>query len=166
MLDMVAGLRATIAIYSGALPAVIAGGGPFAARVATRMFSRFSRPAEMLRRRLQATLTDAEDFFNRVTDSDNQWWPFAFLRPDPDERFSTRRVAILAVLQGLPIGLLLILVDGAARHAARHQRLSVFLLTVCVAAFMTNRFTLAYFWNRRAERLTRHRARFERLTRE
>jgi len=112
---------------------------------------------------MNAALSDAEDVFNRITDSENQWWPFGFLRPDPDERFSTRRAALLAVLQGLPIGMLLILFDGAARHAAGHDRLPVFLLTVCAAVFATNRFTLAYFWNRRAERLSRHRTRLERF---
>jgi hypothetical protein len=113
---------------------------------------------------MNAALSDAEDVFNRITGSENQWWPFGFLRPDPDERFSTRRAALLAVLQGLPIGMLLLLVDGAARQAAGHHRLSVFLLTVCAAVFATNRFTLAYFWNRRAERLAEHRTRLERLT--
>ena len=130
------------------------------------MFSWFPQAISTLRLRLEAVLSDAEDVFNRVSDSENQWWPFGFLRPNPDEQFSTRRVAILAVLHGLPIGILLILVDGAARHAAGHHRLPVFLLTVCVAVFATNRFTLAYFWNRRAERLTRHRARLEHVTRE
>jgi hypothetical protein len=130
------------------------------------MFSWFPRATGPLRLRLSAVLTDAEDVFNRLTESENQWWPFGFLRPDPDERFSTRRVALLAVLHGLPIGLLLLLVDGAARHAAGRHRLAVFLLTVCIAVFATNRFTLAYFWNRRAERLTRHRARLEDVSRE
>ncbi len=113
----------------------------------------------MLRTRIEAALSHAEETFTQIADSHGQWWPFGFLRPHPAVRFSTRRAAALAVLQGVPIGLCLLLVDGVARHAAVRLTLSEFLFVVCAVVFVTNRFTLAYFWNRRAERLARHSAR-------
>lgn len=112
-----------------------------------------------LRANLLALLIDAEGVFNHFTDSESHWWPFAFLRPDPDEPISTMRVAALALLQGLPLGLLLVTIDAHARRAATDRRLLGFLAIVCVTVFVTNRFTLAYFWNRRAERLGKHRDR-------
>jgi len=118
-------------------------------------------PLRWLRQRLDTGLSDAEGVFNQLTDSQRQWWPFGFLQPAPHERFSTWRAAALAALQGLPLGFGLIAIDGHARRAATEQHLVSFLLVVCVTMFVTNRFTLAYFWNRRAERLARHRARLE-----
>jgi hypothetical protein len=114
-----------------------------------------------LRENFMALLVDAEGVFNQLTDSERQWWPFAFLRPDQDEPLSTLRVAALALLQGLPLGLLLIAIDSQARRAATQERLLGFLCIVCVAVFVTNRFTIAYFWNRRAERLGKHRDRLD-----
>jgi hypothetical protein len=113
-----------------------------------------------LRRRVESTLVEAEEVFNQLTDSDRQWWPFAFLRPAQHEAFSTLRVAALAVLHGVPIGLILLLVDHRARHAAGGGHIALFLAVVCAAVFVTNRFTLAYFWNRRANRIVERRGRF------
>ena len=110
----------------------------------------------MVRIRIAAALSHAEQTFNQLTDSESQWWPFGFLRPHPAARFTTRRAAALAVLQGIPIGMCLLLIDGVARHAAGRLTLSEFLLIVCAVVFVANRFTLAYFWNRRAERLAKH----------
>ena len=113
----------------------------------------------MVRTRIEVALSQAEETFNQVTDSESHWWPFGFLRPDPVARFTTRRAAALAVLQGVPIGMCLLLVDGVARHAVVRLTLSEFLLVVCAVVFVAHRFTLAYFWNRRAERLAKHGAR-------
>jgi hypothetical protein len=112
------------------------------------------RPQRQLRQRAQGALHGAETFFNQVADSERQWWPFEFMRPEVQTRFSTQRAAALAVLQGVPIGLFLLLIDATSRHAATQQRLFMFLLTVCATVFATNR-PLAYFWNRRADRIAR-----------
>ena len=50
---------------------------------------------------MHALLSDAEGVFNRLTDSDWQWWPFGFLLPDPAKTFSTLRALVLAALQGV-----------------------------------------------------------------
>jgi hypothetical protein len=126
------------------------------------MFSLFPRTKEALGLRLAAVISSAEVVANHFTGSEGPWWPFGFLRPSPGERFSSVRVAALAVLQGLPAGLFLILVDGIARRGAGAHRLPVFLVAICAAIFAINRVTLAYFWNRRAERLAKLRERRER----
>ena len=115
-----------------------------------------------LRARFHTVLRHAEAAANDVTDSQAPWWPFAFLRPLPEERLSSARVALLAVLQGLPVGLFLIVIDSAARRWAGTHQLTAFLVGVCAAVFLVNRLTLAYFWNRRAERLRALRARRDR----
>jgi hypothetical protein len=114
------------------------------------------------RSRFHLVVSNVEATANDLTASEGQWWPFGFLRPEPDERYSTWRVAALAVLQGLPAGLFLILVSTAARHGASPSRLALFLVTVCTVLFSINRVTWAYFWNRRAERLAKLRERRER----
>jgi hypothetical protein len=124
------------------------------------MLSRFRR-FRNLRQGMEALLVDAEGVFNHLTDSEGQWWPFGFLRPDPEEALSTLRVALLALLQGVPLGMLLIAIDARSRHAATGLHLFGFLCIVCAFVFATNRFTLAYFWNRRAERLGKHRDRLD-----
>jgi hypothetical protein len=96
-----------------------------------------------------------ETVLNQSADSGAPWWPFAFLKPQQDERFTTPRVAALAILQGVPVALALVLLDHAARHAAPERTLLGFLFTVCVGLFLTNRYTVAYFWNRRADRLAK-----------
>src|SRR5690348_6445679 len=113
------------------------------------MPSRFRR-FRNLRGGMEALLVDAEGVFNHLTDSERQWWPFGFLRPEPEAPLSTLRVALLALLQGVPLGMLLVAIDARSRHAATGPRLFGFLCLVCAMVFATNRFTLAYFWNRRA----------------
>lgn len=130
---------------------------PFDGRFMLSRFPRFRN----LREGMEAFLVDAEGVFNHVTDSERQWWPFGFLRPEQQEPLSTLRVALLALLQGVPLAFLLVAIDARARHAATGPRLFEFLCIVCAAVFATNRFTLAYFWNRRAERLGKHRDRLE-----
>lgn len=110
---------------------------------------------------MQALLSDAEDVFNRLTDSERQWWPFGFLQPARAETFSTLRALVLALMQGIPLGFLLIAIDPQARHAATHARFAWFLSIVCATLFAANRLTLAYFWNRRAERMAEDRRRLE-----
>lgn len=112
-----------------------------------------------LRSRVSDVLNSVEAVFIQAADSKGPWWPFAFLRPEPHTRLSSLRVAALSVLQGLPVGLFLMLFDGAARRTDARQSTVLFLVALCVALFAVNRATLAYFWNRRAAYLSVHRAR-------
>jgi hypothetical protein len=121
------------------------------------MFDRARRLT--LRSRISDFMSNVEAVFIQAADSSGPWWPFGFLRPGPHQRLSSARVAVLSTLQGLPVALFLVLLDGAARRAEAQQSAAVFLFAVCVALFAVNRSTLAYFWNRRASYLAVHRAR-------
>lgn len=121
------------------------------------MFDRARRLT--LRSKISDFMSNVEAVFIQAADSKGPWWPFGFLRPEPHVRLSSARVAALSLLQGLPAGLLLMLVDGAARRAEAQATVVVFLFAVCLALFAVNRFTLGYFWNRRAAYLAVHRAR-------
>jgi hypothetical protein len=123
------------------------------------MFSILSRSIAHLRSRLNTALAQVEEPATRHADSGQPFWPFGFLRPEQRKPLTSARVGLLAVLQGLPVGLFFLLVDGAARRGSSPSRLVAFLVAVCLAAFVINRLGIAYFWNRRAERLTKHRER-------
>jgi hypothetical protein len=121
------------------------------------MFDRARRIT--LRSRIADLMSRLEAVFIQAADSRGPWWPFGFLRPSPHQRLSSARVAVLSLLQGLPVALFLVLLDGTARRADAERSAVVFLLAVCIALFAVNRSTLAYFWNRRASYLAVHRAR-------
>lgn len=114
-----------------------------------------------LRRRSAVAFRALEVAAVHLTESEAPWWPFGFLRPRPEERFSTALALVLSFLQGLPVGLFLMLIDGSARRWAGTDRAGAFLLGVCAAVFVVNRTTLAVFWNRRAARLEKLRERRE-----
>jgi hypothetical protein len=97
-------------------------------------------------------LDELEEITNTVNDSNGQWWPFVFLRPRPDQRLTTLRVALLALLYGGFVGTLgnlLLLLLGKRMHPAA---LPVAAIAGC---FVLYRFIFALCWNRRATRMQR-----------
>ena len=101
-------------------------------------------------------LEAVERALNYFADHDAEWWPFLFLRPETDQWLGIVRVAQLAVLYGLPIGLfanLLVVAAGANAHPA------VFPVGTVCALFVLFQLTIAWAWNRRADRLVSMRAR-------
>ena len=50
---------------------------------------------------LRERADELEQMLNWVSDQDQQWWPFAFLRPEPWQRMSSLRVAALSLLLGV-----------------------------------------------------------------
>jgi hypothetical protein len=100
-------------------------------------------------------LNQLEEIVNSITDDDREWWPFLFLRPADSERIGSRRVLALAVLHGVFAGML-----GNAFVAltvgSHGPKVSVwtFPLWTTLLLFVVYRSTLAYFWNRRAGRLS------------
>jgi hypothetical protein len=99
-----------------------------------------------------------EELFNELSDMDLGWWPFVFLRPARDQRMTGHRCLILAVLNGLPLGLFL---DLLMRYSPEDEWVhpAVLPLGITLALFFFHRFTFAFFWNRRADRLKRAHAR-------
>jgi hypothetical protein len=98
-----------------------------------------------------------EQLVNGLNDTDHGWWPFLFLRPEPDERMTTLRIAALAALYGLLPG---VLVNALVRWTGEHGdslHPLFFPLATTLAFFTLFRFTFAACWNRRADRLGRQR---------
>jgi hypothetical protein len=98
-----------------------------------------------------------EQFANYLSDMDREWWPFLFLRPQQHERMGSRRVAILAALYGVLAGLFVNVVLVLSGYRADSFNPLLFPVGATVGFFLVYRFTFAYFWNRRAERLGRGR---------
>jgi hypothetical protein len=96
-----------------------------------------------------------EQFANYLSDMDREWWPFLFLRPQQHERMGTRRVGALAALYGVLAGVVANVLLALMGHGAGSFNPLLFPLGATLGFFLIYRFTFAYFWNRRAERLSR-----------
>lgn len=97
--------------------------------------------------------TEALACLERLVDSDAEWWPFAFVRPAPEERFSTARALLLACLYGLPASLFGATVGRFVGDSIDDVQLALLTLAVCAALFLAFRFAIGAVWNRRADRL-------------
>ena len=96
-----------------------------------------------------------ERMVNHVNDTDHEWGPFLFLRPERYERMTSRRVAALAALHGVLAGVIVnVVVRLTGEHAETLHPL-LFPLAIPLGFFAVYRFTFAACWNRRAERLAR-----------
>lgn len=98
-----------------------------------------------------------DDHLIDFCDSDANWGPLLFLRPDRKERMSRARIGAGAVLLGIPLGLLgSILMNLFARLV--HQPapgLFYFPLVLTLGYWLVASVTLARAWNQRATRLAR-----------
>jgi hypothetical protein len=105
--------------------------------------------------RARTQLNQIEEMINWVNDNDREWWPFLFLRPREHERFGSRRVFALAVLHGFFAGMLANVVIALTASSVG-PRISVWTFPVLTTLlfFVVYRSTFAYFWNRRADRLS------------
>lgn len=97
-----------------------------------------------------------ERAINEVTDKDWSWWPFLWLRPEPHERLTLPRLALIALLFGVPCGALMAL---ALSFAGPSAHASFFLAAFPTLLFFVATTLVGPAWNRRAERLVRARAR-------
>ena len=95
-------------------------------------------------------IDNLETTANWISDLDREWWPFLFLRPARDQRFSTRRVALLAILYGVFAGMLANVVLVLAGERMHHAHTLPSVLTIVF--FALYRLTFAAAWNRRVER--------------
>ncbi len=97
-------------------------------------------------------MDDFEQLANRVNDTDLQWWPFLFLRPEPHCKLSRARVFALAALYGVFGGMLANALLSLTGHS-RGVHLAVLPAAAPMVLFVTFRWTSAWAWNRRADRL-------------
>jgi hypothetical protein len=91
-----------------------------------------------------------EQVVNSLSDSDFNWWPFLFLRPEQDQKLGNGRVLALAALYGIFLGLLINIV-AALQHTKVHPAL--FPVATTLGFFVFFRLTVAWCWNRRADRM-------------
>jgi hypothetical protein len=104
-------------------------------------------------------LAELEAAAHRVMDREHEWWPFVFLKPEPEAYLTSVRVAALSCLYAFPAGLISVLMTRAAGDIRDLAQLSSLVAYACAMFFLLYRFTFAYFWNRRAENLQRLNAR-------
>src|SRR5690349_15417305 len=98
-----------------------------------------------------------EEMMNEVCDSDAAWWPFGFLRPPPHAPMTSGRVLLVAALYGIFLGLLLAILFRAAPDApaaCKELHPLAWPLGATALLFVVYRTTFAFFWNRRAARLS------------
>jgi hypothetical protein len=100
-------------------------------------------------------LEGLERFVNFVSDRDSEWGPLLFLRPERDERMTSARVALLSILYGVVAGVAVNAVVRLTGERAESLHPLFFPASVTLAFFVVYRFTFAFGWNRRAERLLR-----------
>lgn len=85
-----------------------------------------------------------------VMDQDTEWWPFGFLKPEPEQKLSQVRILLLSLLHALPITLLFAI---ATRLDGQSIDLWRFCFLVCVGAHVAFSIAFAIPWNRRAREL-------------
>ena len=96
---------------------------------------------------------DLSDIAHQIADSHSEWWPFAFLRPQEHERFTSVRCALLALAYGVPAALFAVVGGKLVGDPVANVHLLLFPLCICALLFVAFRAWAAWFWNRRAERL-------------
>lgn len=106
-------------------------------------------------------LSDNQTFpdhvFNDFCDNDSNWGPLLFLRPERSEAIGTLRMAVGAVLLGLPFGLFGSILFALYSRVTGQEALTLmyFPLVLIVLYGIVARLTVVRAWNRRAERLAR-----------
>ncbi|HVR20214.1 MAG TPA: hypothetical protein VMS65_10975, partial [Polyangiaceae bacterium] len=110
-------------------------------------------PQLPMRAFLQNRADEIEGMLNWVNDQDRQWWPFVFLRPEPQARMSSRRVAALSCLHGIFFGMLANVAVALTTNPSLRPSPFLFPFVTTLGFFAFFRATFAYSWNRRAERL-------------
>ncbi len=102
----------------------------------------------------------ADTFITDYCDSDSVWGPLLFLRPARSQRLTTQRCLLIAMLPGIPFGLLGSILYRVLAHAIGRPALPVLVFPLVMTAFyfLVIRLLLAPPWNRRAAWLTNGRA--------
>lgn len=96
-----------------------------------------------------------DEWANGVSDAEEEWWPFQFLRPDEQERMSSIAVLWLSILSTVPAALVASLLGYARGDRPTGVDLALVTLAASGVFFVAYRLTFAAAWNRRAARLTR-----------
>jgi hypothetical protein len=94
-----------------------------------------------------------DEILNEMSDVEWAWWPVGYLRPAKHAVMTTRLVAMLSILYGVPLGML-----GNVLLAAAESELAklpfIFPIGLSIFLFVFHRLTFTRAWNRRATRLS------------
>ena len=109
---------------------------------------------------LPGRYSPADTYITDYCDTDSAWGPLLFLRPARSERFTTRRCSVIALMPGIPFGLLGSVLYRLLAHAIGRPALPVFVFPVVMTGFyfLLCRYLLMPPWNRRAALLTNGRS--------
>lgn len=102
-------------------------------------------------RRKEPSLDPLSQFANDVSDNDQSWWPFLFLRPKQEARMGSFRVLVLSLLYGTFFGMLANILTAAGGQFGVPAFVQPLAATALL--FVTYRATFAVAWNQRAEQL-------------
>ncbi len=95
-----------------------------------------------------------EDLFNSIADIDWTWWPLLSLRPAKDQKIHNLPVLKLTAFFGTFTGGCLFGIGLILNKIYFSPWNLLYLVAVFSALFFAyGKFVLAYFWNRRADRL-------------
>lgn len=92
---------------------------------------------------------------NWLTDMDAGWWPVVFLRPAKNKEIGNVLLLKMSGVFGTAVGLLVFLWFFIKPNRAVFSGLLAFgVMFGYILFFLFYKFTFAYFWNRRAKRLS------------
>jgi hypothetical protein len=97
-----------------------------------------------------------ENFMNYLTDMDWGWWPVLSLRPSKNKDIDNLVLFKLTLLFGTLCGLIIWLVNIWITKVVTWSVSAIIFLIGWSLFFLLFKFTFAYFWNRRANRLRKN----------
>ncbi len=92
---------------------------------------------------------------NKLTDMDWGWWPFLSLKPKQTEHITSGLLFKMTIYYGLTYGVLIYFITMPKEEHFSMIDFVVFMFIVFVVFFILYKFTFAYYWNRRADRLSK-----------
>jgi hypothetical protein len=97
-----------------------------------------------------------ENFMNYLTDMDWGWWPVLSLRPSKNKDIDNLVLFKLTIIFGTLCGLIIWLVNIWKSKVLSWSVSAFIFVIVWSLFFIVIKFTIAYFWNRRANRLRKN----------
>ena len=94
-----------------------------------------------------------ENTMNKLTDMDSGWFPVLFLRPTQDKDIDNVVLIKLSLVFGTAIGIILLLLYFLTGAGISLSNVVFSIVSCWILFFVLYKFTFAYFWNRRAQRL-------------
>jgi hypothetical protein len=101
-----------------------------------------------------SVLDQIEYWHNRASDTEFVWFPFGCLRPLPSRRIGFKQTLTMSLSFGVYYGVFYILRRMVFGDAFRLAHIGVAILSAIGVFFIWFNLVTAYFWNRRARRMS------------